>query len=108
MDTQKALEGTRGFHTISCIWERDHVTNPVEIHYASGASYVGDINEAGLLHGSGTYRWPTGESYEGEFVSGAAHGHGRFRTRDGRVWDGTFSMNSGYGVTVLGSAEPLA
>ena len=36
------------------------------------------------MHGRGTYRYPNGDSYEGEYGEGKRHGRGTFRWPDGR------------------------
>lgn len=56
-----------------------------EINLADGSKYKGSIVN-GKLHGSGTYTWPNGDQYVGEFTENRASG-GWFYKSDGRtVW----------------------
>jgi hypothetical protein len=47
-----------------------------------------------LRQGQGTYTWPDGAKYVGEYKDGKAHGQGTGTFADGRVWIGLFSDNN--------------
>jgi hypothetical protein len=53
-----------------------------EISFSDGSKYTGTAVE-GKMHGQGTYIWPNGDKYIGEFVDNRAAG-GWFYTSDGR------------------------
>ncbi len=48
-----------------------HATSSnVSKSYPDGSSYNGEINSSGVPHGKGTYTWPDGRKYIGDFVNG--------------------------------------
>lgn len=53
-----------------------------EISFADGSTYTGNMVK-GKMHGSGTYTWPNGDKYVGEFTDNRASG-GWFYKSDGR------------------------
>jgi hypothetical protein len=53
-----------------------------EISFADGSTYAGNIVN-GKMHGYGTYTWPSGDKYVGEFIDNRASG-GWFYKSDGR------------------------
>jgi hypothetical protein len=56
-----------------------------EISFVDGSTYTGNIIN-GKMHGYGTYTWPNGDKYVGEFTDNRASG-GWFYKSDGRkVW----------------------
>lgn len=56
-----------------------------EFNYDDGSKYIGDILD-GKRHGQGTYIWPSGDKYVGEFESNRATGGWLFRTGEKKVW----------------------
>ena len=56
-----------------------------EISYADGGKYVGDILD-GKRHGQGTYIWPNGDKYVGEFQNNNATGGWFYKTTGQKVW----------------------
>ena len=40
------------------------------------------------MHGKGTFNWPDGRQFVGEYVEGIKEGNGVFTWPDGRVYDG--------------------
>ena len=40
------------------------------------------------MDGKGTYTWPDGRSYEGEYKNDKKHGTGTYKWADGRVYVG--------------------
>ena len=65
--------------------------------YPSGASYSGDWAD-GKYSGHGTYQWPDGSFYQGSFVANAIHGEGKFVDAAGREWSGSYYNNVGPGL----------
>lgn len=49
-----------------------------------------DAAQAGAKHGRGTYRWPTGGTYSGDWLDGRMHGVGRFDAPDGSNYEGSW------------------
>lgn len=43
-----------------------------------------------MQFGTGMYKWPNGNIYEGEFRSGKKHGHGNFRWEDQSYYVGSW------------------
>jgi len=41
-----------------------------------------------VIHGRGSYTWPTGRSYNGQYFSDMKHGFGIFRWPDGHLYEG--------------------
>ena len=42
------------------------------------------------MHGKGTYSWPDGRSYVGEYVNDLKEGNGVYTWIDGRKYDGNW------------------
>ena len=40
------------------------------------------------MEGKGTYQYPNGSSYEGEFHNGLKHGEGLFYSKNGNFFEG--------------------
>ena len=40
------------------------------------------------FEGKGVYQWPSGESYDGEFLENCMHGKGTYKDGCGRQWSG--------------------
>ena len=40
------------------------------------------------MHGKGTFTWPDGRRFVGEYIDGIKEGNGVFTWPDGRVYDG--------------------
>lgn len=55
--------------------------------------YVGHWQED-LMHGEGTYWFPTGASYSGHWVAGLFDGHGTYQWPDGTFYTGDFKQNT--------------
>lgn len=54
------------------------------------------------MHGKGTYKWPDGGSYIGDYVDNLKEGFGKFIWADGKTYEGDFKggMPHGYGVMI--------
>jgi hypothetical protein len=57
--------------------------------WPSGNKYTGEWKE-GNPHGRGKHEWPNGEIYEGNYSNGKQEGNGVFRWADGRIYDGSW------------------
>ena len=62
--------------------------------------YEGERNAAGQEEGRGTYRWDTGNVYEGEWKAGQMEGRGTFRYADGGVHEGEWKGCEKEGVGI--------
>lgn len=40
------------------------------------------------MHGVGTFRWPDGQKFTGEYVNDKKQGYGEFKWLDGRTYKG--------------------
>ena len=56
-----------------------------EITYEGGSKYIGDIVD-GKRHGQGTYIWPSGDKYVGEWRNNSAIGGWFYKTTGRKVW----------------------
>ena len=67
--------------------------------FPSGISYEGEWLGK-LKHGFGVQSWPDGARYEGEWVDGKANGKGKFIHSDGDAYEGEWKDDkaNGYGV----------
>eukprot|EP00903_Cladosiphon_okamuranus_P013542 g12614.t1 len=93
--------------------EAPTVTNPynagvchgnVEIKYASGGSYKGEMKH-GTITGKGEFVSCLGERYSGDFLNGRLHGTGSKMDVVGQVWEGTWREGVMHGVGRHSSAE---
>ena len=64
--------------------------------YPSGGRYEGDF-ESGKPHGKGTYTFPDGARYEGDFDSGEFHGKGTYTNPDGSRYEGDWESDKPHG-----------
>ena len=55
--------------------------------YPDGRIYVGEFKE-GSFHGRGIYSWPDGRVYVGEFKNGKRNGEGTLTRPEGKVESG--------------------
>jgi hypothetical protein len=56
-----------------------------EINLTDGSKYKGSIVN-GKMHGSGTYTWPNGDQYVGEFIENRASGGWLYKSDGRTVW----------------------
>ena len=57
--------------------------------YPNGEKYEGDWKN-GKYHGHGTYSWSNGNKYVGEWKGGNLNGQGTYTYPDGRKYEGEF------------------
>ncbi|MCH8808062.1 MAG: hypothetical protein IH986_18500 [Planctomycetes bacterium] len=75
-----------------------------------GGHYVGWLRD-GLPHGTGAYKWPSGNEYIGAWIRGEKHGHGAFTFADGRRIVGQWRNNriyDGVGDLKLEDGTPIS
>ncbi|MCR9142539.1 MAG: phosphatidylinositol kinase [bacterium] len=67
--------------------------------WPGGSKYAGQFKD-GLRNGTGTYSWPSGSQYVGEYLNGLRHGKGAYTWSDGHNYVGEFKedMKHGKGV----------
>ncbi len=75
----------------------------------AGLLYEGEWR-AGLMHGHGTLKLPSGDEYVGAFARGKASGVGRYIDVTGEIYDGPFvdGLRHGRGMTTLPSSARYA
>lgn len=54
--------------------------------------------QGGVKHGSGTYTWPNGAVYTGDWLNGCMHGVGTFNTVDGSCYTGSWAEDLKQGL----------
>lgn len=71
-------------------------------HYPNGSKYVGQYDQ-GERHGEGVYYYPTGGRYEGQWHRHQRHGHGVCSFSDGSRYEGRWEDDYrwGHGVMVF-------
>ena len=52
------------------------------------------------MHGRGTYKWPDGRKFEGNYENDRKEGHGVYTWPDGRVYDGQWHAGKQHGEGV--------
>ena len=57
------------------------------------------------MHGYGTFRWPDGRVYRGNYALDAKEGYGVFEWPDGRKYEGNWHSGVQHGEGVLMSAK---
>jgi hypothetical protein len=60
----------------------------------------GNSQVAGKMHGRGTFVWPQGERYDGEWHEGTEHGRAVFTWPDKSYYDGVWAEGMKHGVGV--------
>ena len=67
--------------------------------WPGGSKYVGQFKNS-LRNGTGTYTWPSGSQYIGEYKDGLRNGKGAYNWSDGHSYVGEFQndMKNGQGV----------
>lgn len=70
---------------------RDKPSGRGKISFPNGDSYEGDF-ESGAFDGKGIFKAGAGWSYDGQFKDGLAHGKGRLKTETGAVYKGEFKQ----------------
>ena len=78
----------------------DHSMEPLEqsVQFKSGAVYTGGVAKGGKTRcGRGTFSWPSGLHYTGEFVDNKRHGRGVQIWPDGSRYEGGFKEDSRHG-----------
>jgi hypothetical protein len=57
------------------------------------------------MHGKGTYVWPDGRKYQGDYINDKKDGHGYYEFGDGRRYDGQWLNGKMHGVGKIMSKE---
>jgi 1-phosphatidylinositol-4-phosphate 5-kinase len=52
------------------------------------------------MQGQGKYCWPTGQTYEGEFVNNLKHGSGMWIDNEGNSYLGEWKLGEAFGFGV--------
>ena len=67
--------------------------------WADGNSYEGEWEE-GVFHGTGIMKTANGDIYEGEYERGEKHGKGRYTWRNGATYVGDYchGFRTGFGI----------
>ena len=77
----------------------------VTIKFNSGETYVGPCNDKYNAHGIGTFTFPDGTIYVGNFIDGKKSGRGKIDYADGCVYDGEFLEDAPHGTGIYTTAE---
>ena len=108
------LSSTEGWSLSPCEGSDDSTwTNCFGTYtWPDGDKYVGEW-KGGLPHGQGTGTWANGDKYVGEHKDGKKHGQGTYTYANGRVWVGLFSddnfvSGSKYAAGEAPSGPPVA
>ena len=62
-------------------------------------------NKGQLVNGQGSYQWPDGRRYEGEYVDDKKEGQGTFYWPDGRKYEGGWENGKQHGIGTYTSAS---
>ena len=65
-------------------------------NWPDGDKYVGEWKD-GMMHGQGTVTWPSGSKYAGEFKDDNLHGKGTYTWPDGTKYVGQWNANNKHG-----------
>ena len=74
---------------------KTHVKIRLGLSYS--AAYEGELNKEGRKHGQGTYRWPNGRTYMGEWYDNQMDGEGVETWPNGSKYEGQFKRNKRHG-----------
>lgn len=64
----------------------------MDIVFANGDKYAGNVDTEYRPHGRGIYQFNDGEMFSGEYINGERM-QGELRTKDGVIYNGTFKNN---------------
>lgn len=67
--------------------------------WPGGSKYVGQFKD-GLRSSTGAYTWPSGSQYVGEYLTGLRHGKGAYTWADGHNYVGEFQSDKKQGQGV--------
>lgn len=59
----------------------------IKVQYKTGAQFQGKVVNHKRI-GHGTFVWPNGSKYEGEFMDNLRHGKGKFENYRGKISSG--------------------
>ncbi|MBL6811325.1 MAG: hypothetical protein ISQ63_00410 [SAR86 cluster bacterium] len=62
----------------------------VQLTWENGNKYNGQVKNENIPHGKGTFTWPTGTKYIGDFKEGILDGKGTYYWPDNRIYIGDF------------------
>eukprot|EP00766_Chilomastix_caulleryi_P000844 gnl/Chilomastix_caulleri/1823.p1 GENE.gnl/Chilomastix_caulleri/1823~~gnl/Chilomastix_caulleri/1823.p1 ORF type:complete len:171 (+),score=29.73 gnl/Chilomastix_caulleri/1823:166-678(+) len=69
-------------------WAQDHFLRGT-ILFLDGSQYKGDIDPEGHYVNGGTYTWPDGSFYTGNYLNNCMHGEGVYSDTQGKEWKGS-------------------
>ena len=72
--------------------------------YPNGEKYVGDWKN-GKYHGHGTFTYPDGNMYVGEFKDGLKNGQGTFTYPGGEKYEGEWKDGKPWNLTIYDKNE---
>ena len=79
-------------------WVNGEPEGDAEVTFQNGEKYSGQVARGGVFQGKGTYAWPDGARYDGEWLEGLMHGQGRYLYANGDVYEGGFRRDQRHGV----------
>lgn len=69
--------------------------------YPDGSEYTGEWNEQGQRHGLGYMSFPDGANYDGRFEQGMCHGYGVMQFPDNSKYAGEFKLGKFHGLGIF-------
>merc|ERR1712232_98262 len=72
--------------------------------WPNGRTYIGEYI-SDCKHGMGVFTWPDGSKHEGQWSKGVRHGSGSFTSSSGKVNKGEWQYGSLIGTETKGAAE---
>ena len=71
--------------------------NSVQIKVYKDGVYTGHLNELGLKHGKGTFKYNSGNEYNGNWKNDKMSGYGVYYSNEGWRYEGNFENNQFHG-----------
>ena len=98
--TIKSGSKSQAGHPMDVVISKDKDTGKGTFKWPDGSTYFGDFIDD-YIQGQGLYSWADGRKYDGEWVMNKMEGYGVFKWPDGRKYEGQYLDDKKHGQGVF-------